>query len=109
MCSSIRPLQKAKCVVVITLAYALSPIDLIPDFIPVIGLLDDLIIIPFGIYLAIKLIPEEIWNDCIEKAQEAINKGELLPRNWKIGLIIVFLWLFIFIIMGRWIWHRCIN
>lgn len=97
---------KAKCVVLITLAYALSPIDLIPDFIPIIGLLDDLIIIPFGIYLAIKLIPKDVWNDCIQRAQEAIDNGKLLPRNWKVALIIVLLWLVILIVIGRWIWYR---
>lgn len=97
---------KAKCVVFITLAYALSPIDLIPDFIPIIGLLDDLIIIPFGIYLAIKLIPKDVWDDCIQRAQEAIDNGKLLPRNWKVALIIVLLWLVILIVIGRWIWYR---
>lgn len=100
---------KAKCIVLITLAYALSPIDLIPDFIPIFGLLDDLIIIPFGIYLAIKLIPKEVWNDCLQRAQEAINKGELLPRNWKVAAIIGLLWFFILIVIGKTIWHRCFN
>lgn len=50
----------AKCLVVIVVAYALSPIDLIPDFIPVLGYVDDLILLPFGIYLAVKLIPEPL-------------------------------------------------
>lgn len=100
---------KAKCIVLITLAYALSPIDFIPDFIPILGLLDDLIIIPFGIYLAIKFIPKKVWNDCIQRAQEAINKGELLPRNWKVASIIALLWFFILIVIGRWIWNRYFN
>jgi uncharacterized membrane protein YkvA (DUF1232 family) len=65
---------KAKCVVLITLAYALSP----TDFIPILGLLDDLIIIPIGIYLSVKLIPKEIGSDCSQCAEESINKGELL-------------------------------
>ncbi|MDO6601503.1 YkvA family protein [Arenibacter palladensis] len=50
----------AKAIIVIILGYALSPIDLIPDFIPILGLLDDLILLPLGIYLAIKLIPKEV-------------------------------------------------
>lgn len=96
---------KAKCVVLITLAYALSPIDLIPDFIPILGLLDDLFIIPIGIYLAIKLIPKEVWEDCNRRAVESIDKGELLPKNWKIAVIIVLLWLFVFALIGKWLWH----
>ena len=61
----------AKLLVLITIAYALSPIDLIPDFIPVLGLLDDLIIVPLLIALAVKMIPRETMDKCrkIAKAQ----------------------------------------
>lgn len=52
----------AKWVIAITVAYALSPIDLILDFIPVLGYLDDLLILPLGIWIAIRLIPDEIWR-----------------------------------------------
>ncbi len=57
----------AKVFVAITVAYALSPIDLIPDFIPVLGYLDDLIIIPVAIYLSLKMIPKEILEECRKK------------------------------------------
>ncbi len=96
---------KAKLVAFITLAYALSPIDLIPDFIPILGFLDDLLIIPLGIYLTIKLIPKDIWDECISCAAIAINKGESLPKNWGFAVIIVLLWLFILGIVGRWLWN----
>lgn len=96
---------KAKLVVIITLAYALSPIDLIPDFIPVLGLIDDLFIVPIGIYIAIKLIPEEVWEDCNKYAIKAIERGDLLPKNWVVAAIIALLWVFTLIIIGRWLWH----
>ena len=54
----------AKVLIMITVGYALSPIDLIPDFIPVLGYLDDLLILPFLIFLSIKLIPKEIMDEC---------------------------------------------
>ncbi len=60
------------------LLYAFSPIDLLPDFIPFIGMLDDLVIIPLLAGLAIKLIPEEVLKECREKA-----KGMWLLRHWK--------------------------
>lgn len=56
------------------IVYALSPIDLIPDFIPVIGHLDDIIIIPLGIYFAIKMIPEEIMRECRRKAAKTLRR-----------------------------------
>jgi uncharacterized membrane protein YkvA (DUF1232 family) len=81
----------AKAVCACTVAYALSPIDLIPDFIPVIGYLDDLIIVPAGLTLAIKLIPEEVMCECRVKAKEIMKLNE--PRNYVAAAIIVAIWL----------------
>jgi Uncharacterized conserved protein len=64
----------AKILAVIIVAYAVSPIDLIPDFIPVLGYLDDIILIPLGISLVLKLIPKEIMEECREEAKKEIDK-----------------------------------
>lgn len=81
----------AKAVAVLTFAYGCSPIDLIPDFIPVIGYLDDLIIVPLGIYFTIKLTPENIWRECILKQmqQSSIKK----PKNYAMAVLIIGLWI----------------
>lgn len=65
----------AKLIVAGIVAYALSPIDLIPDFVPVLGYLDDLILIPMGIALAIKLIPDAVLADCRTRAQGTMKNG----------------------------------
>lgn len=65
----------AKLVAGLTAAYALSPIDLIPDFIPVLGMLDDLLIVPAGVALAIRLIPPAIMDECRAKAAEGVGGG----------------------------------
>lgn len=62
-----------KAFLLLIIVYALSPIDLIPDFIPVLGLLDDLILIPLGVMLAIKIIPQEIWEECTREAEIGVN------------------------------------
>ena len=77
----------AACVV----AYAFSPLDLIPDFIPVLGYLDDLILVPLGIALALKMIPPAVMADCRVKAQAML--GQNRPRNWAVAGIIVAVWL----------------
>lgn len=77
----------AKCVIFVTLLYALSPIDLIPDFIPVLGLLDDLIIIPLGVFLAIKLIPPGVWAECKERSS-TISKHNV-HFNPMLGAVMV--------------------
>ena len=59
----------AKALAISVVAYAFSPIDLIPDFIPVLGYLDDLLILPAGIWLTLRLIPEAVWFECQEKAR----------------------------------------
>ena len=72
-------------------AYAFSPIDLIPDFIPIIGYLDDLILIPLGIKIALSMIPIEVMNESREKAHEIIRQGK--PVNWVAAIVIIILWL----------------
>jgi uncharacterized membrane protein YkvA (DUF1232 family) len=87
----------AKAFVAGVIAYALSPIDLIPDFIPILGYLDDLLLLPLGIYIAIKLIPPEVLMDCRARADEL---GGVLPRSWKAALLIVVLWLVTLAVVG---------
>lgn len=79
----------AACVV----GYAFSPIDLIPDFIPVLGYLDDLILIPFGIKIAISMIPAYVMIESRTKAQEIVRQGK--PVNRIAAFIIVSVWLFL--------------
>ena len=77
----------AACVV----GYAFSPIDLIPDFIPILGYLDDLVIIPVGVVVALKMIPAVVMLDCRIRAQEVMKQGK--PVNRTAAVIIVILWL----------------
>ena len=70
----------AKFSAVCVVAYALSPIDLIPDFIPVLGYVDDLILIPLGIALTIKMIPPEVLAECKANAQLKVPQGKFLGR-----------------------------
>jgi uncharacterized membrane protein YkvA (DUF1232 family) len=88
----------AKIIIIITIGYALSPIDLIPDFIPILGYLDDLIILPVFIYISLKLIPREIMEACKEQAKDLWKDGK--PKKWyySIPIIIIYL-LIIFIIV----------
>jgi uncharacterized membrane protein YkvA (DUF1232 family) len=75
----------ALCVV----GYALSPIDLVPDFIPVFGYLDDLILVPMGLVLAIRMIPRPVMDACREKAQRDEGEGKL---GWRAGAVVVLTW-----------------
>jgi uncharacterized membrane protein YkvA (DUF1232 family) len=84
----------ARVIAVAVVAYAFSPIDLIPDPIPVLGYLDDLILIPLGIALVIKLIPAEVMQDCREKAVLTMQAGK--PKNWVAGGIIILIWVSLF-------------
>ncbi len=80
----------AKLFVAGVVAYAFSPIDLIPDFVPVLGYLDDLILIPLGIVVAIKLVPPEVLAECRIRAQEATANGR--PVNRVAAVIIIGIW-----------------
>ena len=83
----------ARVVAACIVGYAFSPIDLIPDPIPVLGYVDDLILIPLGVALLLKMIPEPVMTECREKARAAISQGK--PTNWVAAGIIVAIWLFL--------------
>jgi uncharacterized membrane protein YkvA (DUF1232 family) len=85
----------AKFLIICVVGYALSPIDLIPDFIPVIGHLDDLILIPLGISIAIKLIPRPVWIECLAEAQKVTD--QIKSKNWPAAGIIITIWLLLFV------------
>lgn len=84
------------------IGYAISPIDLIPDFIPVLGYLDDLIILPLGIYLAIRMIPQDIMNECRAKA---VTHPFSKRTKWLIAGIIISLWIVIIFLTVKFIWQ----
>ena len=79
----------AKLLAACVVAYAFSPIDLIPDFIPVLGTLDDLVLIPLGIALSVKLIPPQVMAECRTRAAAAEGK----PTNWAAATVIVAIWI----------------
>jgi Uncharacterized conserved protein len=81
----------AKMVAVCVVAYAFSPVDLIPDFIPVLGYLDDLILVPLGVTLALKMIPDAVLQESIVQAEQRIKGGK--QKNWFVGSLIVLLWI----------------
>jgi uncharacterized membrane protein YkvA (DUF1232 family) len=80
----------AKAVAIVTVAYALSPIDLIPDFIPVLGYLDDAIIVPLGVALAIALVPHDVMVELRGKASEQLRQPGLVRAG---ALIVIGIWL----------------
>ena len=79
-----------KAFAALVLAYAFSPIDLIPDPIPVLGYLDDLILIPLGVVIALKMIPPEVMDDSRTKAEEAFQSGK--PVSWVGAVLIGVTW-----------------
>ena len=80
----------ARAVGAVTLLYALSPVDLIPDFIPVLGHLDDLVLVPLGVWATFKLIPRDVWAEC--EAESARSGPLQLPQDWRGIVVVVLLW-----------------
>ena len=92
----------AKLLVAAIVAYAISPIDLIPDFIPVVGYFDDMVIIPLGITLAIKLVPPHVLAECRARHQEDVVHGKHASR--VAGIVIVIIWLVVAALLMVWIY-----
>ena len=81
--------RAAKWVAFAVIAYAASPIDLIPDFVPVLGLLDDLVLIPLGVALVVRLTPRPLWDDLLGQARASTDK---LPSLWWGAAAIALVW-----------------
>jgi uncharacterized membrane protein YkvA (DUF1232 family) len=94
----------AKLLVAVIVAYACSPIDLIPDFVPVLGYLDDLVLLPLGIAWALRLIPPAVLVECRVWAQEAMQDGKPVSRG--AGAVIVILWLGVALLGLMWLTKR---
>ncbi len=92
--------RRAKILLLFLLAYAASPIDLIPDFIPVLGLLDELVLLPLGVWLVVRMIPPDV----MEAARARAREGRL-PANWVAGVFVLLLWM-ASIAAVIWWWQR---
>ncbi len=93
----------ARAVAALVVAYAFSPIDLIPDFVPVLGYLDDLVLVPLGVWLALKLVPSPVMADCRARAEAGPGEGK--SRFKFMAVIIVALWLLALALVVLWIVH----
>ena len=89
----------AKILAAVTVAYALSPIDLIPDFIPVLGYLDDVLLLPVLVALTLRLIPKEVLTECRIKAQDMWQGGR--PKKWYYALPVLIFWCLVLLAILR--------
>lgn len=89
----------AKILAAVTVGYALSPVDLIPDFIPVLGYLDDLILLPALIAMTVKLIPTEILEKCRKQSEGMWQDGK--PKRWYYAIPIVIFWVIIIYVIAK--------
>ena len=87
----------AKVCAAITVAYALSPIDLVPDFIPVLGYLDDVILLPLLVALTVKFIPKETFQKYREEAKGMWENGK--PKRWYYAIPIIIVWAFLVLLI----------
>ena len=97
----------AKVFAALVVGYAFSPIDLIPDPIPILGYLDDLLLVPLGIALALKLIPPAVLAACRAQAQLAMEEGN--PTGWKAAAAVVAIWLVVAVAIGYAVARLCLR
>ncbi len=98
----------AKVLAIFVVAYAFSPIDLIPDFIPVLGYLDDIIIVPIGIYFTLKLIPEHVLTEGRLQARQWMAQNHSKPKNWYVATLILAIWLLLAYQTWQWVAHSLV-
>lgn len=93
---------QAKALAVVVVAYALSPIDLVPDFIPVLGYLDDVLLLPGLIWLTVRLLPADVLAQCREQADAWLAASRSRPRSLGGAVAIVVLWLALAALVLMW-------
>jgi uncharacterized membrane protein YkvA (DUF1232 family) len=93
----------AKLFIACIVLYAISPIDIIPDFIPILGYLDDLILLPLGILLAFRMIPKNVLDECREKVK---REGYMMKKSWKGAILIVGIWILSVLLVFYLFWLR---
>lgn len=89
----------AKLWTALVVGYAFCPIDLIPDFIPILGYIDDVILLPVGVLVAIRLIPRDIMAASRNKAQVWLDEKRRKPKNWVAAVLVILLWIALFLSM----------
>lgn len=89
----------ARIVAACVVGYAFSPLDLIPDPIPVLGYLDDLVLVPLGVILAVRMIPADVMVECLEKSREVMRQGK--PVNKAAAVVIIAIWILLAILVVR--------
>lgn len=89
----------AKVLAGMIVAYAVSPIDLVPDFIPVLGFLDDLVLVPLGILLCLRMIPPQVMAEARIAAQKQIET----TKSWVAGAVVIAIWIALAVLLGIWI------
>ncbi len=100
-CKDSRTPWYARALAALVVAYAVSPIDLIPDVIPVIGYLDDLVLVPLGIILVLRMIPPTVLKNCREQAEAATDRAT--PKSWIAAVVVVAIWLLLGIFAVLWL------
>ena len=96
----------AKVLGMLVVGYAFSPIDLIPDFIPVLGLLDDVLLLPLGIWLCLRLTPAAIIEESREKAEQWMKDNAAKPTSRAAGIIIACIWAFLALMAAYFVYNR---
>lgn len=92
-CKSPRTPWYAKALGGFVVAYALSPIDLIPDFVPVLGYVDDVLLLPLLIWIAVKWVPQDVLHDCRLQADKWMQTHDKKPRSWAGLILVMAVWL----------------
>jgi len=93
----------AKLVAAAVIGYAVSPLDLIPDVIPVLGVLDDLVIVPIGIALAVRLIPRSVFEDSRRRARETVSRPSHI--GWIAATLVIVVWIGTAFLVVRSVWR----
>ncbi|MBC7228006.1 MAG: DUF1232 domain-containing protein [Thermoflexales bacterium] len=92
----------ARLFAALVVGYAFSPVDLVPDFVPVLGYLDDLVLVPLGVLLALKMIPPDVWAESRQRAREATLSGR--PVRWA-AAVVVATWLLVLALVAAILWR----